>query len=311
MGEDGEVQCPLGPLFDCWVHRMYSQPLNELFDRVSHPDMVVYFYPPPWIDSPGSVWKVQSKDIAVSVMWKVQFLGMRMLSGAHMLRKGRSWFEFRVKVRVTSTGETVDLVEGIGLRLKEGKVISVLRRPDWTRWNGDLNSGLGPIFNIPIGEEGGGEEESRDGMPALLPATHDQQQSNREEHHNTQQQNTQPRAEGGAPNEGLEEASATGNVPPCRHNDWDNIRGRRCWSQLRCRVCESNWRIPEPRPAQLSVCVAFRSGTCPDSLACGRLHIHRQRRAPVPRPSPATPETPETMAVGDKDVTKKEVHFGR
>eukprot|EP00756_Hemistasia_phaeocysticola_P007046 Hpha_TRINITY_DN14104_c0_g1::TRINITY_DN14104_c0_g1_i1::g.10566::m.10566 len=65
-------------------------------------------------------------------------------------------------------------------------------------------------------------------------------------------------------------------TPPCKHNSWDNVRIKRGWLILRCRVCQLQWRL---RPLNAKRCPGFapREGIppgCPKGVNCELLHIH-------------------------------------
>eukprot|EP00756_Hemistasia_phaeocysticola_P021454 Hpha_TRINITY_DN15776_c2_g5::TRINITY_DN15776_c2_g5_i1::g.38694::m.38694 len=261
-GEDEES--PLSPFFDCWAQNQFTPNVMGLIEAAMATDVNVYMFAPPWIDDdPGALYRLKGhgkRDVATAFAWKNQLSGQRYMSGTSIVRKGRSWFEIRVKVR-TVGGRTIESVEGVAFRLREGKVSSILRKISWSQW--------------------------REELPVLAPAPEEEQEQGRGQ----QQQSGPP---------------TTGHVPPCTHNDWDNIRGRKTWSQLRCRACSSLWRIPEPRPVHLSVCPMFRESTCTDEH-CGRLHIHKQRltapeRHADPQPPPPGGQAPARLHTPSPDT---------
>eukprot|EP01060_Flectonema_neradi_P005363 TRINITY_DN13562_c0_g1_i1.p1 TRINITY_DN13562_c0_g1~~TRINITY_DN13562_c0_g1_i1.p1 ORF type:complete len:635 (+),score=89.66 TRINITY_DN13562_c0_g1_i1:40-1944(+) len=63
---------------------------------------------------------------------------------------------------------------------------------------------------------------------------------------------------------------------PCSHNSWDNVRVKRGWAILRCRICHLQWRL---RPTAIPHCDSFARGTgcCPMGVECTQLHVHRTR----------------------------------
>eukprot|EP01063_Lacrimia_lanifica_P002565 TRINITY_DN11353_c0_g1_i3.p1 TRINITY_DN11353_c0_g1~~TRINITY_DN11353_c0_g1_i3.p1 ORF type:complete len:507 (+),score=146.24 TRINITY_DN11353_c0_g1_i3:121-1521(+) len=63
---------------------------------------------------------------------------------------------------------------------------------------------------------------------------------------------------------------------PCSHNSWDNVRIKRGWAILRCRICQSQWRL---RPTAIPHCPDFArgAGCCPRGTECSQLHVHRTR----------------------------------
>eukprot|EP01064_Diplonema_japonicum_P028689 TRINITY_DN4463_c5_g1_i1.p1 TRINITY_DN4463_c5_g1~~TRINITY_DN4463_c5_g1_i1.p1 ORF type:complete len:451 (+),score=73.88 TRINITY_DN4463_c5_g1_i1:139-1491(+) len=85
---------------------------------------------------------------------------------------------------------------------------------------------------------------------------------------------------------------------PCSHNSWDNVRIKRGWAILRCRICQSQWRL---RPTTIPHCGDFArgAGCCPAGVDCHQLHVHRTRESsemkrqlqqqPVPTPFTSNP----------------------
>eukprot|EP00756_Hemistasia_phaeocysticola_P002597 Hpha_TRINITY_DN11768_c0_g1::TRINITY_DN11768_c0_g1_i2::g.31670::m.31670 len=63
---------------------------------------------------------------------------------------------------------------------------------------------------------------------------------------------------------------------PCEHNSWDNVRIRRGWVVLRCRICDAKWR---QRPRCTERCYDFLSPEgCPRGENCKQLHVHHTKR---------------------------------
>eukprot|EP00659_Diplonema_papillatum_P015976 gene15976-24448_t len=64
---------------------------------------------------------------------------------------------------------------------------------------------------------------------------------------------------------------------PCQHNSWDSIRGKQTLAVLRCRECDTIWKIR----ADLSHayrCSDFREDACPYAAdSCRRIHIHPRK----------------------------------
>eukprot|EP00754_Rhynchopus_humris_P017737 Rhum_TRINITY_DN14583_c22_g1::Rhum_TRINITY_DN14583_c22_g1_i1::g.101367::m.101367 len=59
---------------------------------------------------------------------------------------------------------------------------------------------------------------------------------------------------------------------PCKHNNWDNVRiNRRGEVTLRCRHCQSQWRV---KSEQVVRCPAFQCRRCNLGEACTSLHIN-------------------------------------
>eukprot|EP01062_Namystynia_karyoxenos_P024530 TRINITY_DN19577_c1_g1_i1.p1 TRINITY_DN19577_c1_g1~~TRINITY_DN19577_c1_g1_i1.p1 ORF type:complete len:829 (+),score=198.61 TRINITY_DN19577_c1_g1_i1:106-2487(+) len=74
-------------------------------------------------------------------------------------------------------------------------------------------------------------------------------------------------------------------APPCRHNSWDNVRIKRGWLILRCRVCHEQWRI-RPQDAERCADFAPREGVpvgCARGASCPQLHIHYVKHTKVER----------------------------
>eukprot|EP01060_Flectonema_neradi_P016634 TRINITY_DN23269_c0_g1_i1.p1 TRINITY_DN23269_c0_g1~~TRINITY_DN23269_c0_g1_i1.p1 ORF type:complete len:502 (+),score=70.29 TRINITY_DN23269_c0_g1_i1:50-1507(+) len=67
---------------------------------------------------------------------------------------------------------------------------------------------------------------------------------------------------------------------PCNHNSWDNVRIKRGWLVLRCRLCHSQWR---QRPTEITRCSAFSEGNCPNDTRCPNLHIHHIKHTKAQR----------------------------
>ena len=67
---------------------------------------------------------------------------------------------------------------------------------------------------------------------------------------------------------------------PCGHNSWDNVRIKRGWLVLRCRLCHSQWR---QRPTEITRCNAFSEGNCPNSTQCPNLHVHHIKHTKAQR----------------------------
>ncbi|KAJ9472089.1 hypothetical protein DIPPA_14442 [Diplonema papillatum] len=75
---------------------------------------------------------------------------------------------------------------------------------------------------------------------------------------------------------------------PCQHNMWDSVRIKRKWCLLRCRLCESQWRLPAS-DIPIRRCNEFAAHGC-KNMTCKALHIflRKQRleeRFAVPAPS--------------------------
>eukprot|EP00755_Sulcionema_specki_P027051 Sspe_Gene.87046::Locus_57929_Transcript_1_1_Confidence_1.000_Length_1344::g.87046::m.87046 len=70
-------------------------------------------------------------------------------------------------------------------------------------------------------------------------------------------------------------------VPPCKHNNWDDVRQRKGVKILRCRECNAKWkwaRGARRGDPGLERCIDSLNGRCPLSGAeCPLLHIRRQK----------------------------------
>jgi hypothetical protein len=79
-------------------------------------------------------------------------------------------------------------------------------------------------------------------------------------------------AGGGSTNNvsGMQSPSAP---PPCRHNNWDNLRAKNSVVTLCCRDCQSKWKLQFPIRA---MCVEFHQCmSCAFGVSCPYLHVHR------------------------------------
>eukprot|EP01063_Lacrimia_lanifica_P032134 TRINITY_DN5436_c0_g3_i1.p1 TRINITY_DN5436_c0_g3~~TRINITY_DN5436_c0_g3_i1.p1 ORF type:complete len:563 (+),score=193.40 TRINITY_DN5436_c0_g3_i1:64-1752(+) len=61
---------------------------------------------------------------------------------------------------------------------------------------------------------------------------------------------------------------------PCKHNDWDDVRTRKGAKILRCRVCQSKWKLPSARVPR---CSPFLSGHCERGNGCPLVHVHKRK----------------------------------
>eukprot|EP01062_Namystynia_karyoxenos_P076761 TRINITY_DN7585_c0_g1_i1.p2 TRINITY_DN7585_c0_g1~~TRINITY_DN7585_c0_g1_i1.p2 ORF type:complete len:356 (+),score=37.24 TRINITY_DN7585_c0_g1_i1:81-1148(+) len=87
---------------------------------------------------------------------------------------------------------------------------------------------------------------------------------------------------------------------PCAHNSWDNLRVKRGWAVLRCRVCAAQWRI---KRHLVQPCVFFfrRRGNCPLGHRCPNRHVHytresRELRMKEQKAAPSPPAAPVYLA---------------
>eukprot|EP00659_Diplonema_papillatum_P006006 gene6006-9221_t len=63
---------------------------------------------------------------------------------------------------------------------------------------------------------------------------------------------------------------------PCSHNAWDSVRMKRSWCLLRCRECQSRWKVKTAGLPRLR-CKAYSSGSCRGE-ACTCLHIFERKQ---------------------------------
>eukprot|EP01064_Diplonema_japonicum_P021274 TRINITY_DN3080_c0_g1_i4.p1 TRINITY_DN3080_c0_g1~~TRINITY_DN3080_c0_g1_i4.p1 ORF type:complete len:298 (+),score=62.77 TRINITY_DN3080_c0_g1_i4:52-945(+) len=63
---------------------------------------------------------------------------------------------------------------------------------------------------------------------------------------------------------------------PCEHNCWDSVRVKRQWCLLRCRVCESQWRLST---GSFVKCKAFSTKPgCPVGTSCTLVHMNSRKQ---------------------------------
>eukprot|EP01064_Diplonema_japonicum_P038356 TRINITY_DN925_c0_g1_i7.p1 TRINITY_DN925_c0_g1~~TRINITY_DN925_c0_g1_i7.p1 ORF type:complete len:182 (+),score=36.98 TRINITY_DN925_c0_g1_i7:595-1140(+) len=60
---------------------------------------------------------------------------------------------------------------------------------------------------------------------------------------------------------------------PCDHNDWDDVRTKKGFKVLRCRVCQVQWKIPN----NIERCLPFLHECCDKGNACEMLHVRRKK----------------------------------
>eukprot|EP01064_Diplonema_japonicum_P031433 TRINITY_DN5615_c0_g1_i1.p1 TRINITY_DN5615_c0_g1~~TRINITY_DN5615_c0_g1_i1.p1 ORF type:complete len:354 (+),score=116.56 TRINITY_DN5615_c0_g1_i1:56-1117(+) len=79
-----------------------------------------------------------------------------------------------------------------------------------------------------------------------------------------------------------QEKKETKNVPitptpkPCSHNNWDNVRARKGAVTLRCRTCQSQWRVMLQSARR---CPHFDTGRCNKNEKCPKLHVYRSKQS--------------------------------
>eukprot|EP01064_Diplonema_japonicum_P028403 TRINITY_DN4352_c0_g1_i1.p1 TRINITY_DN4352_c0_g1~~TRINITY_DN4352_c0_g1_i1.p1 ORF type:complete len:481 (+),score=137.05 TRINITY_DN4352_c0_g1_i1:59-1444(+) len=64
---------------------------------------------------------------------------------------------------------------------------------------------------------------------------------------------------------------------PCVHNNWDNVRVKKGFITLRCRVCQEQWKTETEKVRK---CLNFfQSGSCVKGTLCPNPHIHRYKQS--------------------------------
>eukprot|EP00755_Sulcionema_specki_P028038 Sspe_Gene.89024::Locus_60893_Transcript_3_6_Confidence_0.583_Length_470::g.89024::m.89024 len=79
-----------------------------------------------------------------------------------------------------------------------------------------------------------------------------------------------------SPKTGPQEDDVLSSEPMCQHNDWDDVRTRKGSKVLRCRLCQSKWKVSA---SGMPRCVPFAQGRCLNGMACPSLHIHKKKPA--------------------------------
>eukprot|EP01059_Diplonema_ambulator_P014960 TRINITY_DN25_c1_g2_i3.p2 TRINITY_DN25_c1_g2~~TRINITY_DN25_c1_g2_i3.p2 ORF type:complete len:142 (+),score=44.81 TRINITY_DN25_c1_g2_i3:58-483(+) len=64
------------------------------------------------------------------------------------------------------------------------------------------------------------------------------------------------------------------NERPCCHNDWDDVRTRKGFKVLRCRICQGRWKIPS---CSVPRCMPFLHDCCNKDEGCPLLHVRRRK----------------------------------
>ena len=62
----------------------------------------------------------------------------------------------------------------------------------------------------------------------------------------------------------------------CEHNNWDNVRARKGSVTLRCRTCQSQWRVPLQLVRR---CPNFDTSRGCRKTTCNKLHVHRSKQS--------------------------------
>ena len=68
------------------------------------------------------------------------------------------------------------------------------------------------------------------------------------------------------------ESGYANDPPPCKHNQWDNLRAKKDQVSLRCRLCSVEWKSRTLRERK---CPDFNKGTCPQGEMCELIHVYR------------------------------------
>eukprot|EP01060_Flectonema_neradi_P033255 TRINITY_DN5520_c0_g2_i1.p1 TRINITY_DN5520_c0_g2~~TRINITY_DN5520_c0_g2_i1.p1 ORF type:complete len:290 (+),score=56.97 TRINITY_DN5520_c0_g2_i1:39-908(+) len=73
------------------------------------------------------------------------------------------------------------------------------------------------------------------------------------------------------------DAQSLPSTRPCSHNNWDNVRARKGSVTLRCRSCQSQWRVPLHLVRR---CPNFDTPRgCRKTTSCNKLHVHRSKQS--------------------------------
>eukprot|EP01064_Diplonema_japonicum_P036601 TRINITY_DN829_c0_g4_i2.p1 TRINITY_DN829_c0_g4~~TRINITY_DN829_c0_g4_i2.p1 ORF type:complete len:301 (+),score=50.51 TRINITY_DN829_c0_g4_i2:62-964(+) len=87
---------------------------------------------------------------------------------------------------------------------------------------------------------------------------------------------------------------------PCHHNSWDSVRVKRNWCLLRCRYCQSQWRLA---PGSFSKCTKYTSKAgCSLASNCPNIHLNVKKLTAMERLQTldfaAYPEYLKTASIG-------------
>ncbi|KAJ9442649.1 hypothetical protein DIPPA_23571 [Diplonema papillatum] len=96
--------------------------------------------------------------------------------------------------------------------------------------------------------------------------------------------------------------------PPCWHNSWDSIRGRQTSTVLRCRECQTIWKL-KSQQLQDWRCVDFYRGCVFPDGQCRKIHVHlrKLREGDAANDQPATEDAIESDEEGDDESAKQAV----
>ena len=61
---------------------------------------------------------------------------------------------------------------------------------------------------------------------------------------------------------------------PCLHNDWDNVRVKKGFITLRCRICQLQWKT---ETENIRKCIDYFQTSCSRGTSCPYPHIHRYK----------------------------------
>ena len=84
------------------------------------------------------------------------------------------------------------------------------------------------------------------------------------------------RSETGSAGVASASVQAAAPVRPCDHNTWDNVRARKGAVTLRCRTCQSQWRV---LLQSVRRCPHFDTGRCQKAGQCAKLHVFRSKQS--------------------------------
>ena len=84
------------------------------------------------------------------------------------------------------------------------------------------------------------------------------------------------KSESGSGEDASAPVQAAAPVRPCDHNTWDNVRARKGAVTLRCRTCQSQWRV---LLQSVRRCPHFDTGRCNKAGQCAKLHVFRSKQS--------------------------------
>eukprot|EP01062_Namystynia_karyoxenos_P074383 TRINITY_DN71256_c0_g1_i1.p1 TRINITY_DN71256_c0_g1~~TRINITY_DN71256_c0_g1_i1.p1 ORF type:complete len:196 (+),score=27.75 TRINITY_DN71256_c0_g1_i1:84-671(+) len=95
-------------------------------------------------------------------------------------------------------------------------------------------------------------------------------------------------------------------TPPCAHNNWKDLRGRKHHKTLMCLDCGVRWQV-DIFGRRGGWCVNYYQGSCHRGNACQSLHVRRRavagnaQAAPVPPRAPSDADGAGSLSDGSGD----------